>query len=237
MTIAMDRSSLLDKIRALMSKTVENGCTEAEALAALTKARAMMDAHEVTDEDLAMTAKETADVIRGEPKDPHSIKRFLATPVAGFCDCKVWRHVYDKAIVFCGLPADAQFADWLLGTLAAQVRAELTAFLITVDRDPAFRRRAINGFVYGACGRIGRRLNDLVAASRVQATSNGRALVLTKASVIKAKMDELNLNLRKSRGARGQFSNDGYAAGQAAGDRASFSRPVSGEGATLRLTQ
>ena len=33
----MNRDSLLDKIRALMSKTVDNGCTEAEALAALTK--------------------------------------------------------------------------------------------------------------------------------------------------------------------------------------------------------
>ena len=39
-----NRNSLL----ALLSKTVENGCTESEALAALDKARAMMDAHEVT---------------------------------------------------------------------------------------------------------------------------------------------------------------------------------------------
>jgi hypothetical protein len=37
-----DRNSLLDKVRALMSKTAENGCTEHEALAALDKARALI---------------------------------------------------------------------------------------------------------------------------------------------------------------------------------------------------
>jgi hypothetical protein len=56
----MDRNSLLEKIRALMSKTTENGCTEAEALAALDKARALMDAYEVTDEDLQLSKAEAA---------------------------------------------------------------------------------------------------------------------------------------------------------------------------------
>ena len=35
-----EREKLLDKIRALLSKTTESGCTEGEYLAALAKARA-----------------------------------------------------------------------------------------------------------------------------------------------------------------------------------------------------
>ena len=61
-----DRNSLLDKIRALMSKTAENGCTEHEALAALDKARALMDAYEITDTELQLTKAEFA-ILRSEP--------------------------------------------------------------------------------------------------------------------------------------------------------------------------
>lgn len=60
----INRKRLLDKIRGLLSKTIANGCTEAEALAALAKARAMMEAYEVTAEDLKL-AKGGRDPARG----------------------------------------------------------------------------------------------------------------------------------------------------------------------------
>ena len=67
-----NREKLLDKIRALLSKTVEHGCTEEEQLSALSKARALMDSYEVSEEDLQLTKKEAA-ILRSEPpggKDP-----------------------------------------------------------------------------------------------------------------------------------------------------------------------
>jgi len=48
----MTNEKTLNKIRALLAKTIENGCTEAEAMAAIEMARAMMDAYEVTEADL-----------------------------------------------------------------------------------------------------------------------------------------------------------------------------------------
>jgi len=39
--MTIERESVLNKIRALLAKTMENGCSEAEALAALGKAQAM----------------------------------------------------------------------------------------------------------------------------------------------------------------------------------------------------
>jgi hypothetical protein len=103
------RESLLDKIRALLAKTVGSGCTESEALAALSKARAMMDAYAVGDDELSLTKEEKA-ILRREPtdsKDPHRIKQYLATSVAQFCECTAWR---DRGglLVFCGLRPDAQ---------------------------------------------------------------------------------------------------------------------------------
>jgi Protein of unknown function (DUF2786) len=67
-----EREGLLDKIRALLAKTVAAGCTESEALAALSKGRALMDAHCVTEAELKLTKEEKA-ILRREPrgsKDP-----------------------------------------------------------------------------------------------------------------------------------------------------------------------
>jgi hypothetical protein len=65
------REDLLAKIRALLSKTIEAGCTEGEAMLALQKARAMMDVYDVSDEELQLTKEEKADAHVYEERDPH----------------------------------------------------------------------------------------------------------------------------------------------------------------------
>jgi hypothetical protein len=82
--MTIERESLLNKIRALLAKTMENGCSEPEALTALDKARAMMDAYAVSESELSLTKEEKA-ILRREPpdsKDPHRIKWFLSRAVA-----------------------------------------------------------------------------------------------------------------------------------------------------------
>ena len=56
------RTAMIDKIKALLSKTVENGATEHEMLAALNKAAAMRDAYAISDEELQLTKEEKADL-------------------------------------------------------------------------------------------------------------------------------------------------------------------------------
>src|SRR6516225_6840700 len=219
------RESLLDKIRALLAKTVENGCTELEALAALAKARAMMDAYAVGDDELSLTKEEKA-ILRREPpdsKDPYRIKQYLATSVAKFCECTVWR---DRGgiLVFCGLRADAQFATWLLDTLAAFVQNEIVSHLMGSVAEGQHRRRVIASFALGCTERISRRLDELCEQSASSATSN-------------AKLDELGITLCERRSSASIGDASSYEAGRAAGNRASFGRPVSGRNATLRLGQ
>jgi Protein of unknown function (DUF2786) len=232
-----EREGLLDKIRGLLSKTIENGCTESEAMAALTKARAMMDAYAVTENDLTLTKEEKA-ILRREPpgtKDPHRIKWNLLSSVARFCGCEGWRKTHERTLVFCGLPSDAQFATWLLDTLTAFVQAELTNYLMDADPSKQDRREAIRSFVAGCTDRISQRLDDLCKQSESVATSNAKALVVIKGQAVKAKLAELGIHLCKSYGSCGAGDESSYRAGKAAGDRASFGRPVSGRNAALRL--
>src|SRR3954465_12042243 len=119
------REKIVEKIKALLNKTVDNGCSEEEMSAALNKARAFMDAHEVTEDELRLTKEEKA-VLRSEPSDsldPHNIKWHLMGAVAEFCNCEVWqrRGRDTKQVTFCGLQSDAHYASWLLDTLARQV--------------------------------------------------------------------------------------------------------------------
>src|SRR5260221_7757011 len=179
-----DREKMLDKVRALMAKTTENGCTEEEALAALAKARALMDAYEITDAELKLTKEEGA-VFRREPpgtRDPHGIKRQLATSVARFCQCKVWRDTRKEGspLVFCGIRSDAALATWMLDHLAGFVQRELADHLITALATGADKRPVINGFVIGCATRIAERLTALIKTSEQQATGNRQALVVVK---------------------------------------------------------
>jgi hypothetical protein len=231
------REALLGKIRALLAKTIENGCTESEALAGLSKARAMMDAHAVEDGELDLTREERA-ILRREPpgtKDPHRIKNFLATSVAKFCECTAWRDC-DHTLVFCGLRSDAQFATWLLDTLAAFVQAEIANHLMGSVAEGRHRRQVIASFALGCTERISQRLNELCEQSTSAATSNAKALVVAKGGAVRAKLDELGICLRASRSSCSVGDDSSYRAGMAAGDRASFGRPVSGRNTTLRLS-
>jgi len=237
------RETLLQKIRGLLAKTIENGCTEAEAVAALAKAQAMMDAYEISDEELALTKEEKAIVHKSPPAhDPHLIKRSLSYGVQQFTGTKTWystiRRGEDQRSI-CGLPADVDFAEWLIEALTRFVQAELVEFLATNSGwfvDGHERRKGMRSFVIGVTERITERLVELSKPQPTQ-SSNSRALVVTKQAAIDECMKLNDIKLGRGSCRAGASDNAAYAAGQAAGDRASFGRPISGNGATLRLGQ
>jgi Protein of unknown function (DUF2786) len=233
--VTTQRETLLAKIRALLAKTMESGCTESEAMAALEKARAMMDAYAVTEGELNLTKEEKA-ILRREPqgtKDPHRIKWWLSGAVARFCGCRAWRE--NRVLVFCGLESDARFATWLLDALTIFVQGEIVNHLLDVDPSKEERREVIRGFVLGCTERISQRLDELCERSTAGATSNAKALVVVKNAAVQAKLDELGIALRNCSSSCGAWDDSSYQAGRAAGDRATFGRPVSGRNATLRL--
>jgi hypothetical protein len=239
--MTIEREKLLSKCRGLMAKKMEAGCTEDEALAALEKLRALMDAHEISEHELNLTKEEKA-IFRSEPKgapDPHLIKFNLVAGVADFCGCEGWRQGRkgEKRIVFCGLQSDVDFASWLLDHLAAFVQNEIVEYLMKARPDNQDRRSAAKSFAQGCCHRIGERLRELCRdreRNLATATKNTRELVVVKGAIVKAKMEEFDIRIGTC--SSGNYSDGAsYAAGHAAGAGASFGRPVSGCNATPRL--
>ena len=233
-----DRNSFVEKIRALMSKTVANGCTEAEMLAALDKASAMQDAYDVSDEELQLTKEEKV-ALHAEPMDtadPHQLKWRLSTGVRMFCGVQIYRHPHQTGLHFVGLPSDVELARWLLDTMADFVFGALYEHLIGCLAPKNERRTIIRSFVEFCCHRINKRLAELVERSRQARTSNGRELVLVKDNAINVFMKDSGIRLRVSCcGGRGNVDEAASSAGRAAGDRATFGRPVSGAAGVPRL--
>lgn len=234
-----NRSNLLRKIRALMAKTIDNGCSEAEAMSALSMAQAMMDAYEVTAEDLQETKSESA--VRETMKDmrdPHHIRQYITVGISRFTGTKSFTSHNKKKINFVGLPSDVEFAMWLTETLTMFVQKELKNYIWGNDYTslpPNQKRPIIMGFVIGCCNRITARLKELSAAGDVKATSNGTALVVIKNALIDRAMADMGLELRQPRVRGTRTNHDAYGAGKAAGDRASFGRPMGGAGGMKQI--
>jgi hypothetical protein len=232
------REKKLTQIRGLLSKTTARGCTLEEELSALATARAMMDAYDISAEELQLTKEERA-ILRAEPKgstDPHRIKSHLSYAIAKFTDCECWRNNKEEGggLVFCGLPSDARYATWLL---AAFVQAELANYLMGAAnvKTGMDRRRVIQGFVDGVTSTISKRLLELCEPSAPTKNANSRALVVAKKALIKARIKELGINLRSCSGSGRQQDASALNAGRAAGNGASFGRPISGQAGALRL--
>jgi hypothetical protein len=180
-------------------------------------------------------------MLHAEPpdlKDPHSLKWRLSAGVAQFCGVQIFRTSHQTGLTCIGMPSDVQFAMWLLNTLADFVFAELYAHLIGCLAPQKERRIIIRSFTAACCDRITERLLALVERSKAARTGNGRELVVVKDAAIKAFMEDNGIYLRQCSGyAPSTVNAAAQAAGRAAGDRATFGRPVTGAAAVLRIGQ
>lgn len=78
------------RIKALAEKTVSNGCTEAEAMAAAEMVGRLLERCALTMDEIEVREQRCAQVevrIGGQRRRPVDC---CVTAIARFCDCKVW---------------------------------------------------------------------------------------------------------------------------------------------------
>jgi hypothetical protein len=236
--VMQNRDSVIENIKALLSKTTANGCSEEEMLSALAKARAWIDTHEISDEELQHSREEKValhDESGADIHDSNRIKWQLPSGVAEFCSVRIYRDRQKAGLSFVGYKSDIEYATWLIDQLADFVHTALFDFLLDHDcLAPKDKKEALRGFVIGCIERICDRMIAMCNQSKGARTANGKELVVIRDRAIKGFLKAEGINLRCG-GSSAAFSDGARAAGQSAGDRASFARPVSGAGAALRL--
>ena len=211
------------RIQALRAKTIDNGCTEDEALSAAAKVAELLDRYDLSLTDIELRAapceRRTYETYRKKriPLDD------CIGAIAHFCDCRVWREknaAGESNYVFFGLRPDIEVAHYLTELIDAAVRAELGRFKTSVayGRLRHQERYLANAsFTLGMVASIAQKLMAMKASRDQVNHSTGRGLVVLKTSVVDAEFDKLNMKLRTSRSAGRMVSMTAYEAGGAAG--------------------
>ncbi|GGE17134.1 hypothetical protein GCM10011529_24520 [Polymorphobacter glacialis] len=214
---------LRTRIEGLRAKTLENGCTEAEAMLAAAKVAEMLDRYSLSLSDVEVRAA----VCERRSWEAGRKKRVpldgCIGEIAAFCDCKVWREksaTKEVRHVFFGLPADVDAALFLAELVDHAVRSQLGVF----KTSPAYRefrhteRHLANAsFVLGMVASIGDKLMAMKAERDRAQASSGRDLVVLKISVVAAELDRLDVQWREIESTSRMISPAAYEAGEAAG--------------------
>ena len=218
---ALDK--LKTRIQGLRAKTIDNGCTEGEALAAAAKVAELLDRYDLSLSDVEIRE---APCERRE-YETHRKKRIplddCIGAIAHFCDCRVWREknpAGEARYVFFGLRSDIEVAHYLTELIDSAVRAELGRYKTTSDYQ-RFRHQerhlANASFALGMVASIADKLMAMKAGRDKANRDTGRDLVVLKAAVVDSELEKLGLALRTAPRAGRMVAPMAYEAGGAAG--------------------
>ena len=224
---------LVQRIQGLRAKTVAQGCTEQEALAAAEKVAELLDRHGLSLNELEFKAQPCEGIgIQTNRRRAAPIDSCVPV-IAAFFDCRVWQERSGDAplrYIFFGLRGDVAAAQYLYELVERAFETETDAFRASeiYIAMAGERRSATSSFQTG----LARGISDKLHASRaardaVMRSASGRDLVPVKAAMVDEEMEKLGLSLTRrvlSRGKR--VLSDAYAAGQAAGERFEYSPAI-----------
>jgi hypothetical protein len=211
------------RIQALRAKTIDNGCTEDEALSAAAKVAELLDRYDLSLSDIE---------IRQSPCErlEYETRRKKRIPIDGcigaiahFCDCRVWREkspAGEARYVFFGLRSDIAVAHYLTELIDTAIRSELGRYKTSPEyqrfRDQE-RHMANASFALGMVASIADKLTAMKADRDRTNSSSGRDLVVLKTSIVDVELEKLDLNLREPRRSSRMVSLTAYEAGSSAG--------------------
>jgi hypothetical protein len=237
---ALDK--LKTRIQALRAKTIDNGCTQDEALSAAAKVAELLDRYDLSLTDVEISAAPC----ERRAFETHRKKRIplddCIGAVANFCDCRVWREknqAGEARYVFFGLRSDIEVAHYLTELIDTAVRSELGRYK-TAREYLRFRHQerhmANASFALGMVASIADKLTAMKAGRDKVNCGSGRALVVLKAAVVDEEFGKLDLRLRAGRGSSRMVSMTAFEAGGVAGASLAIN-PGIGEGPRPRTVR
>lgn len=225
----MNADKLRSLVAALRARTVANGCTEAEAVAAAGKLVELLDRYHA---DFPQALIETSACQRLElathKKQRQPIGLCLPA-IAALFDCRVWmeRDASRKIThVVLGLPESLE----MVATLEQVIRQALAEGWEQFRASQRFIRQgddAKASFQFGMAASLAERILAVVAEREqaAPALADGRALVVVRRSLVDQAFGDLGLTLRESDGSGRRFDGALFTQGQQAADEVGLALP------------
>lgn len=242
-----NKTAILRRIRALAAKTVANGCTESEALAAAALFAKLVDKYGFTAADMSDPMEVLTEATVAANKQTKG-RDWFALSIAEYCDCRVFRRSKldeTKELVFFGTEADSLMCQYLMDVLGRANETGFKRFLMEeklaagagFKKTTKQRNDDRRAFDIGMSHRVKDRLQEMKRARNATVDEStgktGGALVVVKNAAVTeefAKRYQVKANNRRTKYNAGSA----YAAGQAHGSSVAINRGVSG-GSQLRL--
>jgi hypothetical protein len=236
-----NREKLLAKIRALFSKTVENGATEAEEMAAAEKAHELVEKYQL-DLGAEELKKEgfKQNHIKMADRTQFTFARRIMWGIDDFCEVKTWTMLGGELFVIFGLTSDVEFGSYLVESLTTfalagadlHVAAERKmAIALGAPLESHESRETRRSYLIGCANRINSRLREMARERRQRSAKPGSygALVnIDKPVMLREEMERLGIRLRSGSGLTGASDRGAFTAGSAHGSKATFGRPIAG---------
>ena len=222
------------RIKALAERTISNGCTEAEAMAAAEMVGRLLARYALTMDEIEVREGRCAQAevqIGGQRRRPVD---GCVTAIARFCECKVWLSRAEAGVsyVFFGFESDTSLAAYLLQVIDRAIRTEAANFRGRCQRLKGVAlRRASLSFQHGMATRVGERLGEMLRrrdADIAAPRSTGTALMLLKHQVVEETFQDTGIRLVSGGGLWRRRVNAAFRHGLEAGNRVSLDRPVTG---------
>jgi len=217
------------RIKALSEKTVDRGCTEAEALAAAEMVGRLLERYALTMEEIDVRAETCVQVeikTGGKRRRPIDLS---VTAIARFVDCKVW-FTQSGSYMFFGLEHDTAMARYLYEVVDRAIAVETAAFKRNSTATGAALRMATQSFARGMAHRVAVRLMEMRKERDAEVTrqraSTGTALMVIKEQMVEDAFKQTSIKLVSCKH-RVRISNgSAYHQGYEAGAKVNLTRPV-----------
>lgn len=238
------------KIRALCEKTVQNGCSEAEANAAMQKIGELLSNYNLEMNEIDISEESCIELVFDAGQTQKTAGFSTMMQVAKLCDCVCW---YNRGRTlkyhFFGMEPDVRMAIYLTEVIESAVNFETSKFKET----PAWinsmsRRSASTSFQYGMVGRINARLLDMKRENDLKSDEiqrqrettaagiydtpktpmnfKGTSLVVLKNNKVQEEFQKKGMHLRSTHSQSRIRDTNSYSQGKVAGDRVNLNRPI-----------
>ncbi len=233
-----NREAAVKRILALKAKTVENGATEEEAMAAALKAGELMDKYGIESTEAELRDESCIQGIHGGHRASAHESQWTAPTLALYCGVKVWRS--GGKIIFFGLPVDVEIATFLLDVIEGSMERSYKDYQKTdnyvIHKAVGYNERG--SFMNAMAKRINDRLNQMRAAREAEHhnTKTGTSLVVVKNAVVTEQFNKLGMKLGKAKQNKMRVGSHAAAsAGAAAGDKVHLGGAISGGAQAKRI--
>lgn len=229
-----EREKIAGRIRALLAKTVSNGCTEGEAIATATKASELLESYNLTLDEVELRASPFGSQDH-EYADVYGSRIWkVAKAIAYLTNTKYWSSesgVVPVRSTFFGFVHEVEIAHYLMDICANAMRYETGRYERQFGLlNASAKRRRVTPFVDGMVDRLRERIRALKPK---QVTGSG--LIVLHDALIEVAMNDEGIKLADKNTRPSRDLEDGYSLGRIAGDRVALNSAITGQAVSGRI--